>query len=132
VAEIEWLVLSGLLMCSPKGFGSRPCFECGAALPHRVGCVQGVVFRFRPFEQLELHEPGHVVEIAFTGQSDALEITLASFDDAVHGDKHWRTFYEKQAARVVEFAGLANQVNSERLAWLREFVREERRTIIHH
>ena len=93
LSDIEWLALSGPLMCGAKCFGSRPCFKCRPALPYRVGGIQSVVFRLRPFEQLKLDESRYVLQAAIAGQLDVLEVTFAPLDDveSVHCDKHWLT-----------------------------------------
>ena len=72
VPEIERLVLSGILMRSTKGFGSGPCLESGAALPKRVGCVQGRVFGLGPFQQMELQEPRYAACVDALGAHSLL------------------------------------------------------------
>jgi hypothetical protein len=91
LSDIEWIALSSPLMCGAKCFGSRPCFKCRPALPYRVGGIQSVVFRLRPFEQLKLDESRYVLQAAIAGQPDVLEVTFVPLDE-------WNRFIAKTLA----------------------------------
>jgi hypothetical protein len=61
------------MMRGLERLGSGPCFEGGAVLPHRVRRVKRVIIGFGAFEQVELDEAGHLVEMAVARQPDVLE-----------------------------------------------------------
>jgi len=76
MAEVEGLVLSGILVSGPESLGSGPSLERGPALPYGVGRIQRVIFGLRAFEQAEFHKPRHRVEITVTRQPYVFESLL--------------------------------------------------------
>ena len=71
-------------------FGPSPRFEGAAVLPQRVGRIKRVILGFGAFEQMELDEARHLVEMAVARQPDVLESGFGPLGDAepIHGDKH--------------------------------------------
>jgi hypothetical protein len=83
----------GRMKCNPGPTGSSvatPRFEGGAVLPHRVERIKRVILGIGAFEQMELDEARHLVEMAVARQLDMLEGGLGPLGDAkpVHCDKH--------------------------------------------
>ena len=60
------------MMSGPEGLGSCPCFEGTAVFPYGVRRVKGVILGFGTFEQMELNETRHLVEIRIAGKPDSL------------------------------------------------------------
>src|ERR1019366_8394740 len=90
VPEIEWLFVTGLMVCGPECLGFGPCFKDRAVFPDRVRSIKGVIFSFGAFEKGTLYKVWHLVEMTGARQPDVLEGGFASFGDAetVHRDKH--------------------------------------------
>ena len=61
--EIEGLMVAGVAMRGAERLRLGPRFEGRAALPDGVGRIKGVIFRFGAFEQVELNEAWHLVEM---------------------------------------------------------------------
>ena len=63
--QIEWpgRIIAGARVCSAELLRFGPRLEGGFALPHRMGGIERMVFGVRPFEQMELDESRHAIEI---------------------------------------------------------------------
>src|SRR5690606_34187690 len=90
MAEKERRVVAGIMMCLAEGFRAGPVHEILVAPPQRVRGVERVVLRFRPRQEMELHEAGHLVEMARPVAPDVLEPGFRTLGDleTVHGDVH--------------------------------------------
>jgi hypothetical protein len=56
-------MVAGVAMRGAKRLGLGPRFEGRAALPDGVGRMKRVTLSFGAFEQVELHEAWHLVEM---------------------------------------------------------------------
>jgi len=90
VPEIERLVVPGVAVRGAERFGMGPRFECAVALPLRVRGIKRVILGLWAFEQVELDEARHLVEMTVARQPDVLEGSFGTFGDTepVHGNKY--------------------------------------------
>ena len=56
-------IVAGARVGSAELLRFGPCLEGSFALPHCMGGVERMVFGLGPFEQMELDEPRHAIEI---------------------------------------------------------------------
>src|SRR5262249_34982185 len=90
--QIEWSgrIITGARVRSAELLRFGPCFEGGFALPHCMGGIERMVFGLGPFEQVELDEPRHAIEIGIAAQPYFLESFFGTslHTKPIHGNEH--------------------------------------------
>src|SRR5262245_53021105 len=89
MVEVEWLVLSGILVRHPERLGPGPGLERRLALPDRMRRIERVLLGLRPLEQMELNEARHLLQLRVAVEPDGLESFFRSALHAkpIHGDR---------------------------------------------